>query len=73
MARGFQNLQPHLAQFERLAIVEGPESVVGLSAGAQTDRRTDPIPQFQMAGQKIRMKMCQKDIADVQTLALGVV
>ena len=58
-------LQPHLAQFECLAIVEGPESVVGLGTGAQTDRRPDPIPQFQMAGQKIRMKVRQKNIADV--------
>ena len=32
-----------------------------------------PIPQCQMAGQKIGMSVCQQAIAEVQALALGIV
>jgi hypothetical protein len=43
MARGFENLETDVAEFESFALVQGAEGIVGSGGGAKTNGRTHAL------------------------------
>src|SRR4029450_8546207 len=65
---GRENLQPDLAAGERFSMGKWRKGELGLGLSPQANGRAKPIPQFNMAGEEISVKMGQKDILDVKNL-----
>ncbi len=72
VTRSVQNLQSHAGKFERVAIVHRNEGIFRLRARAKVNRRAACIPQLEVAGHKIRVKVREEDVADLQAEFLGV-
>src|SRR5262245_13433297 len=69
MARRFEHLQANLAsQQQTLAISHRRERIFGASLGAKINRGARAVPEFEMAGQKIGVKVGEEDAANDEPL-----
>ena len=71
MARRFQCLEAHAAEFDNVAIVKRSKRVAGFRRGAQINFRAHAIAQFQMAGDEIGVKMRQENVLDFEPMLGG--
>ena len=57
VAGGFEGFEAHVPEFDGGAVGERRKAVFGLGFGANIDHRTNPVAEFQMAGNEIGMQM----------------
>jgi hypothetical protein len=73
VARRLQNLQPDAgAQAHGIAVLHRREAVFRSRAGAQVNGSAHAIAQLQVAGDEVGVRMCQKDVAYLEALLLGI-
>src|SRR5712691_9062624 len=72
MTWGLEDLEAHAAEFEGVSVLERREGVIGLGLGPQANGRSNAVPEFQVAGEKISVKMGQEDVADVASVLGGI-
>ena len=63
-----ENLHPDLSTGERFAMRKRRKGELGLCLGPQANGGAKSIPQFDMTGEEISVKMGQKDVRDVATV-----
>lgn len=71
MAGSFEGLQAHTAELDYAAVGERREAVFGLGFSAKINRGARAVSEFQMSGNKIGVKMSQKDVLDLQAVFSG--
>jgi hypothetical protein len=62
----FEQAQPHLAEFEHIAVGHRREGVLGTGTRAQIDDSSCPIPQFQVAGDEVCVEVREEHVPDFQ-------
>src|SRR5215469_11825470 len=72
MAWRFEDLQAQARELERIAVFHRGEGVLGLRAGAESNRGTAAVAQLQMPGDEIGMEMREEDVADGEAELCGV-
>jgi hypothetical protein len=76
VAGGLKHLEAQARELERIAVLHRHEVVFCLGAGAEMDGCTPfwgtQIAKFQMARDKVGVKMGEKDVADLEAQFLGV-
>ncbi len=72
VAGSFEDLEAQSRKLQRIAVLHRHERIFRLSAGAEIDGRAATVPQFQMAGHEIGVKVGQEDVADLQAEFLGI-
>jgi hypothetical protein len=66
VARGFEGLNPDLAEFHGVPISQRLELVLGPGPTAQVDLGTGAIAQLQMAGQEVGVEVGQEHVFDLK-------
>jgi hypothetical protein len=69
---GLKDFETHTAEFEGVTVFERREGVIGLGLRSKADSRPDAVPELQVAGEKIRMKMGEENVADVASMLGGI-
>ena len=67
-----RTFKPHPWKLKRIAIVHGQEGVFRLGPRTKMDGRAALVAQLQMPGNKISMKMREKNVADVEAEFIGI-
>jgi hypothetical protein len=70
MPWGLEDLETYITEFKGVPVRKWRKGVIGLGSGPKADGGTDTVPEFQVAGEKVCVKMCQENVADV-TSVLG--
>jgi len=70
--RSFEDFDAQSGKLDRIEVLHSHESVFWLGAGAEMDRRAAPVAKFQVAGDEVRMKVGEEDVADLEAKLLGI-
>src|SRR5215472_1785589 len=66
VAGSLERLQTYAAKFNEVVVAKRGKRVSCFGRGPQVDCRSHPIAQFQVSGDKIRMKMRQKHVLNLE-------
>src|SRR4051812_43616147 len=66
-----ESREPHVSELDDVAGLEWSEAVFGLRRGAEVDRGAGAIPQLQVPGEEVGVKMGQEHVPDVESVFAG--
>src|SRR5208283_1733212 len=72
MAGSLEDFEAQSRELERIAVLHCHESVFGLGAGAEMDRRAATVAQLEMSRDEVGMEVSQKNVADPHSQPLGI-
>ena len=72
MPRRFEHRQSHLPEIEAAAVGHRHEGIFGLRPGTQIDAGSRTVSQLEMSGHEVCVKVGQKHVTNLQSIARGV-
>ncbi len=70
--RRFEYLQPHPPEVQRVALSKASEVKIGLGLGPEAYRGPKAVSKFDVTGEKIGVKMGEKDVVNVELMLISV-
>jgi hypothetical protein len=67
----FERAHSYSSEFDGISIAKGRERVFGPGSSAEVNRGAGPIPELEMAGEKVRVKVRQEDVTDLEVMLCG--